>query len=347
MPCLSEAGETASFVIMSLGRNDCTLPPKALFPGAMTEETMLSEQNAASPYLVAALYHFVAFPRFRELREPLQTLCEANDVKGTLLIAHEGINGTIAGPDHGVEAVLAFLRAQPEFKGLEHKESRAAKAPFLRMKVRLKKEIVTMGIEDIDPTRVVGTYVAPRDWNALISDPDTIVIDTRNDYETEIGLFKGAVDPNIKTFREFPDWVRNHGGLHDKPKIAMYCTGGIRCEKATAYMKEQGFDEVYHLKGGILKYLEEVPAEESLWEGACFVFDERVSVVQDLKQGEHKLCRACRHPLTPEDMASPRYEAGVSCPHCYEVRTEEDRDRFRSREKQMQLAKRRGQKHLG
>jgi len=279
----------------------------------MTEE----HQSPETPYLVAALYHFVSFPRFRAFREPLQALCEENGVKGTLLLAHEGINGTIAGPDAGIATVLAFLRAQPEFAGLEHKESRASKAPFLRMKVRLKKEIVTMGVEDIDPTRVVGTYVAPRDWNALITDPDTILIDTRNDYETDI------------------------------PKIAMYCTGGIRCEKATAFMKEQGFDEVFHLKGGILKYLEEVPAEESLWEGACFVFDERVSVVQDLKQGEHRLCRACRHPLTAEDMSSPLYEPGVSCPQCHGVRSEDDRMRFRERERQARLARQRGARHLG
>jgi UPF0176 protein len=311
-------------------------------------DQIIPVQNAdASPYLVAALYHFVSVPGFRELRAPLQAFCEAHDVRGTLLLAHEGINGTIAGPDAGIAAVLAHLRAMPEFAGLEHKESHAAKAPFLRMKVKLKKEIVTMGVEDIDPTRVVGTYVSPRDWNALISDPETIVIDTRNDYETALGVFKGAVDPDIKTFREFPDWVRQNTGLHNKPKIAMYCTGGIRCEKATAFMKEQGFDEVYHLKGGILKYLEDVPAEESLWEGACFVFDERVSVVQDLKTGDHKLCRACRNPLSAEDLASPRYEAGVSCPHCYEVRSETDRMRFREREKQAKLARERGRKHIG
>jgi UPF0176 protein len=323
------------------------LTPKALFGGAMTDARKSFETPAESPFLVAALYHFISVPDFRALREPLQAFCEANDVRGTLLLAHEGINGTIAGPDDGVRRVLGWLRARPEFSALEHKESRAVKAPFLRMKVKLKKEIVTMGVEDIDPTRVVGTYVAPRDWNALISDPDTIVIDTRNDYETALGLFKGAVDPDIKTFRAFPDWVRDNAGLHNKPKIAMYCTGGIRCEKATAFMKEQGFDEVYHLKGGILKYLEEVPAEESLWEGACFVFDERVSVVQDLKPGDHKLCRACRHPLTAEDMASPRYEAGVSCPQCYEVRSEDDRARFRERERQARLARERGQKHIG
>jgi UPF0176 protein len=313
----------------------------------MTRQANPSPANDAGDYLVAALYHFVSVPGFRDLREPLQALCDANDVRGTLLLAHEGINGTIAGPEAGVRAVLDHLRARPEFADLVHKESRASGRPFLRMKVRLKKEIVTMGVEDIDPTRVVGTYVEPKDWNALISDPDTLVIDTRNDYETAIGLFKGAVDPKTKTFREFPDWVRNNTGLHNKPKIAMYCTGGIRCEKATAYMKEQGFDEVYHLKGGILKYLEEVPEDESLWEGACFVFDERVSVTHGLKEGDHKLCRACRHPLTPDDFASPRFEAGVSCPQCYDTRTEEDRERFRQRQLQMDLARKRGEKHLG
>ena len=306
-----------------------------------------SSTLAADGFLVAALYHFVAVPRFADLRVPLQALCEENGVRGTLLLAHEGINGTIAGPDAGIAAVLGWLRAQPEFAGLEHKESRASAIPFLRMKVRLKKEIVTMGVEDIDPTRSVGTYVAPAEWNALISDPDTIVIDTRNDYETAIGTFRGALDPQTKTFREFPDWVRQNAGLHNKPKIAMYCTGGIRCEKATAFMKAEGFDEVYHLKGGILKYLEEVPAEDSLWDGACFVFDERVSVTHGLEEGEHRLCRACRHPLTAEEIASPLFEPGVSCPHCHATRSEEDRLRFRQRQKQMDLARKRGERHLG
>lgn len=297
-------------------------------------------------YLVAALYHFVSFPRFKDFQQPLQDVCDANDIKGTLLLAHEGINGTVAGPAEGIANLLTFLRAQPEFKNLVHKESQASKPPFLRMKVRLKKEIVTMGVEDIDPNKVVGTYVDPKDWNDLISDPDTILIDTRNDYETAIGIFKGAVDPNIKTFREFPDWVRNNPGLHNKPKIAMYCTGGIRCEKSTAFAKELGFDEVYHLKGGILKYLEEVPEDESLWEGECFVFDERVSVGHGLKEGDYKLCRACRHPLTAEEIASPEYEDGVSCPHCIGERSDDDRIRFRQRQKQMALAKKRGEKHL-
>ncbi|MFP3545633.1 rhodanese-related sulfurtransferase [Rhizobium sp. SIMBA_035] len=308
---------------------------------------MTDSINSSSSFLVAALYHFVSVPRFESLREPLQTLCEANGVKGTLLLAHEGINGTIGGPDEGVRTVLAYLRAQPEFATLEHKESRASKMPFLRMKVKLKKEIVTMGVENIDPNKVVGTYVAAKDWNELISDPDTIVIDTRNDYETAIGVFRGAVDPQTKTFREFPDWVRNNPGLHNKPKIAMYCTGGIRCEKATAFMKEHGFDEVYHLKGGILKYLEEVPQEESLWEGACFVFDERVSVEHGLKEGEHKLCHACRNPITAEEITSPHYEEGVSCSHCYGTRSEEDRLRYRQRQHQIALARKRGQKHIG
>ena len=306
-----------------------------------------SSTLAADGFLVAALYHFVAVPRFADLRVPLQALCEENGVRGTLLLAHEGINGTIAGPDAGIAAVLGWLRAQPEFAGLEHKESRASAIPFLRMKVRLKKEIVTMGVEDIDPTRSVGTYVAPAEWNALISDPDTIVIDTRNDYETAIGTFRGALDPQTKTFREFPDWVRQNAGLHNKPKIAMYCTGGIRCEKATAFMKAEGFDEVYHLKGGILKYLEEVPAEDSLWDGACFVFDERVSVTHGLEEGEHRLCRACRHPLTAEEIASPLFEPGVSCPPCHATRSEEDRLRVRQRQKQMALARQRGERHLG
>lgn len=312
----------------------------------MTDNTTI-DRPAAGTTCVAALYHFATFPRYETFRAPLQAVCDENGIKGTLLIAREGINGTVAGTDQGIARLLAFLRAQPEFAKLEHKESRASKMPFLRMKVRLKKEIVTMGVEDIDPKKIVGTYVDPKDWNALISDPETIVIDTRNDYETAIGIFRGAVDPKTKTFREFPDWVKNNTGLHNKPKIAMYCTGGIRCEKATAFMKEQGFDEVYHLKGGILKYLEEVPAEESLWEGACFVFDERVSVEHGLKEGNHKLCHACRNPITAEEVNSPYYEEGVSCSHCYETRTEADRERYRQRQHQIALAKQRGQKHIG
>jgi UPF0176 protein len=313
----------------------------------MTDETSIPRPQKTGPILVAALYHFASFPDFKAFQQPLQAICDREGVKGSLLIAHEGINGTIAGSDAGIGAVLAFLKARPELAGLEWKESRASKMPFRRMKVRLKKEIVTMGVENIDPTRIVGTYVSPEDWNALITDTDTIVIDTRNDYETAIGIFKGAVDPNIKTFREFPAWVEQNSGLHNKPKIAMYCTGGIRCEKATAYMKERGFEDVFHLKGGILKYLETVPEEDSLWEGACFVFDERVSVTHGLKEGEHRLCRACRQPMTAEDMSSPLYEEGVSCPHCHSTRSDEDRQRYRTRHAQVKRAEKRGQDHLG
>ncbi|MEX3010242.1 rhodanese-related sulfurtransferase [Hoeflea sp. TYP-13] len=298
-------------------------------------------------FLVAALYHFTPLPGFETLQGQIQAFCEEHGVKGTLLLAEEGINGTIAGRDNDIAAVLSFLRAIPELASLEHKESRAAEMPFHRMKVRLKREIVTMGVEGIDPLTSVGTYVEPRDWNDLISDPDTIVIDTRNDYETAIGIFRGAVDPHTKTFREFPDWVRNNTGLHNKPKIAMYCTGGIRCEKATAFMKAEGFEDVFHLKGGILKYLEEVPENESLWDGACFVFDERVSVTHGLKEGEHVLCRACRHPLTPEEANDPAYEDGVSCPYCIEERSAEDRERYRERQKQVELAQSRGKAHIG
>lgn len=313
----------------------------------MTDNLALSRPETTGAFLVAALYHFARFDRYESFRAPLQAFCDENGIKGTLLIAREGINGTVAGTDDAIARLLAYLRSQPEFAKLEHKESRASKMPFLRMKVRLKREIVTMGVEDIDPNRIVGTYVDPKDWNALISDPDTIVIDTRNDYETAIGIFKGAVDPKTKTFREFPDWVKNNPGLHNKPKIAMYCTGGIRCEKATAFMKEQGFEDVYHLKGGILKYLEEVPREESLWEGACFVFDERVSVEHGLTEGPHRLCHACRNPISAEEVNSPYFEEGVSCSHCYHTRTEEDRLRYRQRQHQIMLAKKRGEKHIG
>lgn len=312
----------------------------------MSKKDKMTEAMSTD-FHVAALYHFTPLHRFADLREPIQSACDRHGVKGTLLLASEGINGTIAGDPGAIADVLNFLRSIPEFSSLEHKESRAQAMPFNRMKVRLKKEIVTMGVEGIDPLESVGTYVDPQDWNALISDPDTIVIDTRNDYETAIGQFKGAVDPHTKSFREFPDWVRNNAGLHNKPKIAMYCTGGIRCEKATAFMKAEGFEDVFHLKGGILKYLENVGQEESLWEGSCFVFDERVSVTHGLQEGEHQLCHACRQPLTPQEMESPNYEKGVSCPYCHEERSPEDRARYRERQKQIALAKSRGEKHLG
>jgi len=300
-----------------------------------------------SNYLVAALYKFVRLPEYEALQAPIAEICSENNVKGTLLLAAEGINGTIAGPEEGLRNVLAYLGAIPAFEGLVHKESWAEKEPFLRMKVRLKKEIVTMGVEGIDPNKVVGTYVKPEDWNALISDPDTILVDTRNDYEVAIGTFKGAVDPKTKSFREFPAWTEENKDLFKKPKIAMFCTGGIRCEKSTAFMKEQGYEEVYHLEGGILKYLEEIPEAESLWEGDCFVFDERVSVRHGLEEGDYHMCRACRRPVSEEEMAMPEFVEGVSCPYCHEETTEEQKERFAERQKQIMLSKKRGEKHIG
>jgi UPF0176 protein len=303
--------------------------------------------NDMSNYLVAALYKFAAFPDFRDWQTPVQDVCEANDVKGTLLLASEGINGTIAGPEAGIHVVLDFLHTIGPISGFVHKESWATDAPFLRMKVRLKKEIVTMGVEGIDPNQTVGTYVKPSDWNALISDPDTVVIDTRNDYEVAIGTFKGAVDPKTKSFREFPTWAADNRDLLKKPRVAMFCTGGIRCEKSTAFMKEQGYDEVYHLEGGILKYLEEVPEDESLWEGDCFVFDERVSVRHGLEEGDYDMCRACRRPISEEEKALPQFVEGVSCPYCHTETTPEQKARFAERQKQIMLAKKRGERHVG
>ena len=299
------------------------------------------------PIVVAALYHFARFPDFEKFQKPLLDICQENEIKGTLLLAQEGINGTIAGSRNGIDAVLAFIRANPIFMRLEHKESFTDEMPFYRMKVRLKKEIVTMGVEDIDPNEIVGTYVAPQDWNDLITDPDTIVIDTRNDYEVAIGTFEGAVDPKTKTFREFPDWVRAQKDLNKNTKIAMFCTGGIRCEKSTAFMKQEGFEEVFHLKGGILKYLEEIPADKSKWNGDCFVFDERVSVGHGLAQGDYDQCHACRMPLSDEDMKLASYEKGVSCLHCIDKKSDQDRQRFRDRQMQVELAKKRGEKHIG
>jgi len=303
------------------------------------------------PFCVAALYKFTRFDDLEAVRAPLQSVCEEAGTMGTLLVAHEGLNGTIAGRDAAISRVLEHVRAIPGCADIEVKFSRAAEMPFLRMKVRPKKEIVTMGVEGIDPTSTVGTYVEPQDWNALISDPDTIVIDTRNDYEVAIGTFAGAIDPKTPTFRDFPAWFREQRGKllgnTNKPKVAMFCTGGIRCEKSTAFLKAEGVEDVFHLKGGILKYLEEVPEGESLWEGECFVFDERVSVGYGLKQGEYALCRACRHPLTQDDLASPNYEDGVSCPNCITQRTPEQRARYAERQKQARLARQRGEQHVG
>ncbi|WP_054310817.1 rhodanese-related sulfurtransferase [Mesorhizobium sp. 1M-11] len=303
---------------------------------------------SASPFRVAALYRFVRLADHEALRQPLAAFCCGHDIKGTLLLAHEGINGTVAGTEEAIAELIAYLEAMPEFVGLEVKYSSAAEMPFHRMKVRLKREIVTMGVEDIDPLRAVGTYVEAADWNTLISDPDTVVIDTRNDYEVTLGTFENAVDPHTKSFREFPQWAHEHRAELEGKKIAMFCTGGIRCEKATAYVKSLGFDEVFHLKGGILKYLEDVPREESLWKGECFVFDERVSVSHGLAEGEAELCRACRHPLTPQERTSPHYQQGISCPHCHEERSDDDRARYAERQRQVELAEQRGEgRHIG
>jgi UPF0176 protein len=299
-------------------------------------------------FKVAALYRFCKLDAFEELRAPLAAFCCGKGIKGTLLLAHEGINGTVAGTEEAIDALFAWFAEIPEFDGMEIKFSTAEAMPFHRMKVRLKSEIVTMGVEGIDPTKSVGTYVEAADWNALIADPDTVVIDTRNDYEVSLGTFDKALDPETKTFREFPEWIAQNRNALEGRKVAMFCTGGIRCEKATAYVRSLGIDDVFHLKGGILKYLETVPEEESLWKGECFVFDERVSVGHGLEQGDAQLCRACRHPLTPEERLSPQFEEGVSCPHCHETRSAEDRARYAERHKQVLLAEARGKgPHIG
>ncbi|MER8828131.1 rhodanese-related sulfurtransferase [Mesorhizobium sp. M0938] len=303
---------------------------------------------ANQPFRVAALYRFARLNDFEALRAPLAAFCCGRGIKGTLLLAHEGINGTVAGSEADIAGLIAHLESIEGLAGLEVKYSSAAAMPFHRMKVRLKREIVTMGVRDIDPAASAGTYVAAADWNALISDADTIVIDTRNSYEVSIGTFKGAVDPATASFREFPAWVEQHRAELVGRKVAMFCTGGIRCEKATAYVKSLGFEDVFHLKGGILKYLEEVPAEQSLWQGECFVFDERVSVSHGLVEGEAELCRACRHPLTGQDLLSPKYAAGTSCPHCFDTRSDEDRARYAERQRQVELAQARGgRSHIG
>jgi UPF0176 protein len=298
-------------------------------------------------YCVAALYHFTRLADYEQLKEPLQNMCDMLGIKGTLLLAYEGINGTVAGRDDAIAKLLEFLRADPRLTDLEHKESRAEEMPFYRMKVRLKREIVTMGVEGVDPNEVVGTYVDPKDWNDLIADPDVVLIDTRNDYEVEIGTFKGALNPDTQTFREFPKWVEDNRDNLKKPKVAMFCTGGIRCEKASSFMKQNGFEDVYHLKGGILKYLETQPAEESLWEGDCFVFDQRVAVKHGLEESDYDQCYACRYPITDKDKESPLYIKGVSCARCHNKMSEDQRARFAERQKQIALAKQRGEEHLG
>lgn len=317
----------------------------------MTMSPIPHESVADLPVCVAALYQFAPFADCAAIRAELLALCKAQGVKGTLILAQEGINGTIAGSDAGIEAVLAHVRALPGCAEIEVKFSRAPEMPFHRLKIRLKKEIVTMGQPEIDPLLKVGRYIPPQDWNALISDPETILIDTRNDYEVEIGTFKGAINPKTVSFREFPAWFRAERahllGTGKAPKVAMFCTGGIRCEKSTSFLISEGVQDVYHLQGGILKYLEVMPPEQSLWEGECFVFDQRVAVGHGLALGHYGLCYACRRPLSAADRHSALFEEGVSCPACHDERSEAQRASYRERQRQEQLASRRGQDHIG
>ena len=296
---------------------------------------------------ICALYKFVRLDNYKDLQAPLLARMNELAVKGTLLLAAEGINGTISGSQAAIEKVLSFLAKHEGLADISHKESYADENPFHRTKVKLKKEIVTMGVEGIDPNQVVGTYVKPKDWNNLISDPDVLLVDTRNDYEVEIGTFKGALNPDTETFREFPKYVEDNLDKTKHKKVAMFCTGGIRCEKSTAYLKEQGFEEVYHLEGGILKYLEEVPSTETMWQGECFVFDGRVAVDHELEQGKYDQCFACRFPLTEEEKQHKHYIKGVSCHRCHDKVSDKQRNRFAERERQMALAAKRGESHIG
>ena len=295
----------------------------------------------AMRYLTAAFYRFVDLADCAAFKAPLQALCDAEQVKGLVLLAPEGINSTIAGPAQGVHAVLAWLRSQAPFAPLQHKESWSDKAPFRRMRVRVKKEIVTMGVPDLRPANQAGHYVSAQDWNALIADPDVLLVDTRNDYEVELGTFDRAINPRIQSFAQLPDWLQAQGLLNPAQprKVAMFCTGGIRCEKSTALLRAHGLQEVYHLEGGILKYLETVAPEASRWQGECFVFDERVSVAHGVQTGSHQLCRCCRHPLPPGALASPQYEPGVSCPRCFALSSETQKKSARERQKQWERAK--------
>jgi UPF0176 protein len=307
--------------------------------------------HALGDIRVAALYRFAAIADPKAVRDRLQAACETGGVRGTLLVAGEGLNGTIAGPEPTIEAVLAFIRTLPGFGDLDVKYAWTAEMPFLRLKVRVKAEIVTMGQPDLDPAREAGVYVSPADWNALIADPQTLVIDTRNDYEGEVGAFEGAVQPNTRSFRDFPDWFRTEGrALLDRTgakRVAMYCTGGIRCEKATAFLKAEGVEDVHHLEGGVLRYLETVDARDSLWRGECFVFDERVAVGHGLTPGSHVLCRGCRMPVSEAGRTSPHFIEGVCCARCRDTRDEGQRQRYAERQRQMEIARSRGATHLG
>ncbi len=298
-------------------------------------------------FTVCALYQFVKLEDFESFREPLYQLMLELEIKGTILLALEGLNGTVSGTQNNIDQLIEFLNRDGRFDQLEIKFSQSKNLPFKRLKVKLKKEIVTLGVAGINPKESVGTYVSPQHWNELISDPEVVLIDTRNNYEYEIGTFKGAINPSTETFREFPEYTKTNLVQYQGKKIAMFCTGGIRCEKSTAYLKTQGFDTVYHLQGGILKYLEQIDEKESLWTGECFVFDDRVAVKHKLEQGQYDQCHACRYPITDEDKNHSHYEKGVSCPRCHGAKSETQINRYREREKQVQLAKQRGEFHIG
>ena len=310
------------------------------------QERGLLRCAAVADSVIAALYGFARLEDHQSLQQPLSDLCNAHGIVGTLLLASEGVNGTVAGPSEGIERLLSFLRALPGLEDLEAKYASAAKPPFGRMRVRLKREIVTMGVPDIDPLEQVGTYVEPEDWNALVDDPEVLLIDTRNDYEVRIGTFKGAVDPRTKSFRDFPGWAAKHVDPARHKRVAMFCTGGIRCEKATSLLLREGVSEVYHLKGGILRYLEQMPEADSRWEGECFVFDRRVAVDHALQPGSHVLCFGCLEPLAPEELSHPAYEAGVCCHRCAADLDDDTRERRRERMRQIAAAKARGEEHI-
>ena len=302
-------------------------------------------------FLTIAFYQFVSLKNIDQLQAFILKFCQKNSIKGTILLASEGINGTISGDEKKIQKFIEFIKEdsffKDNFKNLEHKESWASENPFYRMKVRLKKEIVALGVDGISPTKKVGEYVDPEDWNKLINDPNTIVIDTRNNYEVDIGTFKNSINPETETFREFPSYIDENLNNKQTKKVAMFCTGGIRCEKATSLMLEKGFKDVYHLKGGILKYLENIPKEESLWEGECFVFDERVTVDKELQPGEYYQCFGCRRPLTELDLQSEHYRKGVSCHKCFNISSKKDKERFAQRQLQIELAEERGHVHMG
>jgi UPF0176 protein len=302
-------------------------------------------------FLTIAFYQFVNLENIDQLQVFILKFCQKNSIKGTILLASEGINGTISGDEKKIQKFIEFIKEDPffknNFKSLEHKESWASKNPFYRMKVRLKKEIVALGVDEVSPAKKVGQYVNPEDWNALIEDPDTIVIDTRNNYEVDIGSFKNAINPQTGSFREFPAFMEKKLKNNKQKKVAMFCTGGIRCEKATSLMLEEGFEDVYHLKGGILKYLETIPKDKSLWEGECFVFDQRVAVTHGLDEGKYDQCYACRHPLSPEELESDQYTKGISCPYCFNELSDKKKAGVIERQKQIMLSKSKGENHIG